>query len=74
MLQREFNLHSNQLGFNKTCNLINKSINNYNTLRPHASCDYLTPAQVRNKEGVLKKRWKNYNKKYNQSKMVALDF
>jgi len=59
---------------NKTCNLIKKSINSYNTLRPHASCDYLTPTQAHNKEGLLNKRWKNYNKKYNQSKKVVLDF
>jgi transposase InsO family protein len=74
ILKTEFNLHSNQLGFNKTCNLIKKCINSYNTLRPHASCDYLTPSQAHNKEGVLNKKWKNYNKKYNKSKMVALDF
>lgn len=30
----------------------------YNSKRPHASCNYLTPDEAHNKKGVLKKRWK----------------
>ena len=45
---------------------IAKAIYAYNHLRPHASCDYLTPAQALGKKGILNKRWyrsttKNYN-------------
>jgi putative transposase len=32
----------------------------YNTKRPHASCDYMTPEQAHERQGVLKKRWKSY--------------
>jgi putative transposase len=32
----------------------------YNTQRPHASCDYLTPDEAHWGEGILQKRWKNY--------------
>lgn len=32
----------------------------YNTQRPHASCDYMTPDQAHRCQGVLKKRWKKY--------------
>lgn len=35
----------------------------YNTLRPHSSCDMLTPAEAHTKQGALKKHWKNYYKK-----------
>lgn len=35
----------------------------YNTLRPHSSCDMLTPIEAHKKEGALKKHWKNYYKK-----------
>lgn len=35
----------------------------YNTQRPHASCDYMTPEQAHAQEGILKKRWKNYKHK-----------
>jgi transposase InsO family protein len=39
-----------------------KAIEVYNTLRPHSSCNMLTPAEAHQKEGVLKKHWKNYYK------------
>lgn len=40
-----------------------KSISVYNALRPHSSCDMLTPQVAHQKQGVLKKHWKNYYKK-----------
>ena len=35
----------------------------YNSLRPHGSCDMLTPQTAHQKEGRLKKHWKSYYKK-----------
>ena len=35
-------------------------LNTYNTQRPHASCDYLTPQQAHTRKGTLRKRWKTY--------------
>jgi putative transposase len=40
-----------------------RSIAIYNSLRLHSSCDMLTPIQAHEKEGELKKHWKNYYKK-----------
>jgi putative transposase len=60
IIKSEFNLYSTQLGFEETSTLIQKTIDTYNQLRPHASCDYLTPNQAHQKNGTLKKRWKNY--------------
>ena len=60
IIKTEFNLHSSVLGFEKTLKYISKSIDNYNSLRPHASCDYLTPDQAHLETTKLKKRWKNY--------------
>lgn len=68
ILKTEFNLHSSQLGFEQTYNQIKKSIKVYNEIRPHSSCDYLTPNQAHLQSENLKKRWKNYNKKYNNEK------
>ena len=65
ILKTEFNLYNSQLGFEQTGKLITKSINAYNGLRPHASCDYLIPEQAHQTSGILKKRWKNYYKKIN---------
>ncbi|MDO1451884.1 integrase core domain-containing protein, partial [Rhodocytophaga aerolata] len=36
---------------------IAKAIYAYNHLRPHASCDYLTPARAHCVGGILNKRW-----------------
>lgn len=39
---------------------IGRIIATYNEIRPHDSIDYLTPQQAHEKEGPIKKRWKNY--------------
>lgn len=36
---------------------ISRAIANYNTLRPHGSCNYHTPAQAHQMEGELGQRW-----------------
>ncbi len=51
------------LSFSLAQESIQKAINNYNHLRPHASCDYLTPAQAHGMKGVLNKRWSTNNTK-----------
>jgi putative transposase len=58
ILKEEFDMHSSRLGYKETTRKIRESIQIYNQLRPHASCDYLTPEQAHLKKGVLKKRWK----------------
>jgi transposase InsO family protein len=35
----------------------------YNSLRPHSSCNMLTPQQAHQQSGTLRRRWKNYYKK-----------
>lgn len=62
IIKTEFNLNNTQLGFEKTMLQIKESIKAYNEIRPHASCDYLTPDQTHFKTHPLKKRWKNYKK------------
>lgn len=74
IIKTEFNLHSSQLGFEKTYQLIKNSINNYNTIRPHASCDYLTPEQAHLQDKILNKRWKNYKKIYKHPKKTVQSF
>jgi len=71
IIKTEFNLYNSQLGFEQTSNLITKSINAYNGLRPHASCDYMTPDETHLKSGQINKRWKNYNKNYNHEKTTV---
>ena len=40
--------------------VVKEVVSVYNTYRPHASCNYLTPDKAHKKSGVLKKRWRNY--------------
>ncbi len=47
-------------------NAIGEAVRLYNTERPHASCDYLTPEQAHRHNGPLKKRWRSYPRKSHQ--------
>lgn len=58
ILKAEFDLYGTQQGFSETTTKIRNNIQTYNHLRPHASCDFLTPEQAHGKNGELKKRWK----------------
>ena len=71
IIKTEFNLYSSTLGFEQTGYQVSKSIKSYNELRPHASCDYLTPNQAHLKSDKLNKRWKNYNRSFNYEKTVV---
>lgn len=70
ILKEEFNLHHSGLGFEDTKRKITESIRAYNELRPHASCDYLTPEQAHLRAGVLMKRWKNKKSKKKELVLV----
>lgn len=48
--------------FDKAKAYIHSIVNIYNTQRPHSSIDMLTPEQAHLKNGMLKRRWKNYYK------------
>lgn len=58
ILKSEFELYNSGAGYTETLRKIRESINAYNQIRPHSSCDYLTPEQAHLREGTLKKRWK----------------
>lgn len=60
ILKTEFKLYTTMFGLEETQHLVTRSIHNYNTLRPHASCNYLTPDQAHLTHGKLEKRWKKY--------------
>lgn len=73
ILKSEFKLYSSTLSFEQTQALVQQSITAYNEIRPHASCNYLTPQQAHWGEGVLKKRWKKYARKLPQKKKQTAD-
>lgn len=57
-LNYKINNHSN-LDIKELSNAIEK----YNTLRPHLSCEMLTPQEAHRTHGNLKRMWKNYYRK-----------
>ena len=71
IIKTEFNLYSSSLGFEQTANQINRSIKAYNELRPHASCDYLTPNQAHLLSEKLNKTWNHYTKNFNYEKTAV---
>jgi putative transposase len=71
IIKSEFNLYSSQESFENTYERILKSVAAYNEIRPHGSCDNLTPSEAHKKEGELKKRWKNYPKKVFEKLVLA---
>jgi len=68
IIKGEFNLYSSSVNFEQTYQKIDSSIKAYNELRPHGSCDYLTPCQAHRQGNVLKKRWKKYPGKWQKEK------
>lgn len=71
IIKGEFNLYTSQVNFEQTYQRIVRSIKAYNEIRPHGSCDYLTPSQAHQKQGELKKRWKKYPRKPMNNRSAA---
>jgi transposase InsO family protein len=42
---------------------IAKMVDSYNRVRPHSTCDVMTPNEAHQGTGALKRRWKTYYKK-----------
>ena len=60
ILKNEFYLDSHFTTIKHVSRTLRETVAVYNTARPHASCDYLTPEQAHYQCGKLKKRWKTY--------------
>lgn len=50
-LDQDFHNYNHALGY------VVPGVHKYNTIRPHASCNYLTPSQAHLQAGPLPKRW-----------------
>ncbi len=58
ILKYEFSLNREFADAPQALEAVQKSISAYNLLRPHMSCNYLTPVQAHQMKGVLEKKWK----------------
>ena len=58
ILKGEFELGLCYKSYELALEAVIKAINTYNSMRPHASCDYLTPDEAHKIIGKLKSKWK----------------
>lgn len=63
ILKTEFYLDRYFKDIQQVTFVVRDTIEVYNTQRPHASCDYLTPQQAHMCSGIFDKRWKDYKRK-----------
>ena len=68
ILKNEFLLNRTFTNYSEAVSAVDFAVDKYNHARPHASCDYLTPATAHEQSGLLKKRWKK--KLYNNADKV----
>lgn len=73
ILKSEFDLYSSQKGLFETQQRVGYSIIAYNQIRPHDSCDRLTPGQAHLCSGPLQKRWKKRKRKIKEIDLVRFD-
>lgn len=59
ILKGEFLLDQTFATFSLAKQTVDNAVDKYNRIRPHASCDNLTPIQAHDQNGVLKRRWKS---------------
>ncbi|MDP4207034.1 MAG: integrase core domain-containing protein [Bacteroidota bacterium] len=62
ILKYEFNLNQEFPDRKQALMAVDKSINAYNQLRPHMSCNYHTPKEAHQMKGPFEKKWKSYKK------------
>jgi putative transposase len=58
ILKYEFNLNHEFTSRTEALEVVDRSIRAYNQLRPHMSCNYLTPVEAHQMKGILEKKWK----------------
>lgn len=64
ILKTELGLRKTFRSYREAVAPLARAIHAYNNLRPHMSCEYLTPSQAHQRNGQLKRKWKT--KKTNQ--------
>ena len=72
ILKTEFKLHQVFKSRTDALLTVKSSINAYNNLRPHMSCDFMTPVEAHITNQPLIKRWKNSRKRSTQIKQQTV--
>ena len=62
ILKNEFDLYRSFNSMSEATQCVDQAVQKYNHIRPHSSCDFLTPVIAHEQRGLLRKRWKPQNK------------
>jgi transposase InsO family protein len=62
ILKSELGLDKIFANYSHAIGATHRAIDAYNRLRPHMSCEFLTPEKAHQKSGIMKKAWKVKNK------------
>lgn len=62
ILKTDMGLGKTFTGYQQAVDAVAKAVDGYNRLRPHMSCNYLTPNQAHLKNGALAKKWRPKSK------------
>ena len=60
ILKQEYISELNPTTYEDLKSKIDKVVYQYNQLRPHLSCNMMTPNKAHQCKGEMKRRWKNY--------------
>jgi len=71
ILKEEYDLHETFADYLTANEAVKIAVYKYNNKRPHASCNYMVPADAHQNTGEMKKRW--YPKKWQKSSDHASD-
>lgn len=74
ILKHEFGLDDDFISFEQAIQAVDSAIEIYNNVRPHASCDYLTPEQAEEVQGPIKYRWTKRKKEGVKLSKVVTSF
>jgi transposase InsO family protein len=67
ILKQEYLNHQPVTTIHQARSVLETAVFLYNYKRPHSSCDMLFPQQAHQKHGSIKRRWKNYYRKKEES-------
>ena len=70
-IKEEMLLNRSFVNYEAAREAVQRAIENYNNLRPHRSCGYLTPRQAHRTQGELVKKWR-VSKRRKQGRMQSI--
>jgi putative transposase len=71
ILKMEYSLNKEYVDLEQAGKAVQSAVTLYNSRRPHASLNYLTPDQAHVLTGIIKRNWRTYNRYAKQNQDLA---